>query len=76
MISDLVTEGELSENIRRSFDAWADCLGGALEKNEYLRIIKKAGFRNVKMVSETPFTIEVSRKLLGKIFSVKVEGYK
>lgn len=76
MISDLVTEGELPESLRKSFDAWADCVAGALEKNEYLRIIRKAGFKDVKIVSETPYTIDVGRELLGKISSIKVEAYK
>ncbi|MCX8182224.1 MAG: arsenite methyltransferase [Candidatus Methanomethyliaceae archaeon] len=76
MISDLVTEGVLPESLRKSFDAWANCVAGALEKNEYLKIIRKAGFKNVKIVSETPYTIDVSRELIGKILSVKVEAHK
>ena len=49
MISDLVTEGELPEEIRKSFDAWACCVAGALEKNQYLNTIRNAGFQNVKI---------------------------
>ena len=76
MISDLVTEGELPEEVRKSFDAWAGCVAGALEKGEYLDTIRRAGFKNVKIVSESTYTIDVSQELKGKITSVQVEGYK
>ena len=67
MISDLVTEGELPEEIRKSFDAWAGCIAGTLEKSEYLETIRRAGFKNVKIVSESTHNIDVSQELKGKI---------
>jgi len=76
MVSDIVTEEELPEAIRNSFDAWAGCIAGALEKTEYLGMIKKAGFNNVRIVSGKPYTIEVSQELAGKITSVQVEALK
>jgi arsenite methyltransferase len=76
MVSDLVTEGELPENVRNSFDAWAACIAGALEKGEYLEKIKQAGFHNVKVVSQKPYTIDVSPELRRKIVSIQVEAHK
>jgi arsenite methyltransferase len=76
MVSDIVTEGKLPEEIRKSFDAWAGCIAGALEKREYLETIKRAGFKKVKIVSGRPYTIDVSQELKGKITSVQVEAYK
>lgn len=76
LISDLVTEGELPEEIRKSFDAWACCIAGALEKSEYLNTMRNAGFHNVNIISETAYTLDVSQELKGKIISVQVEGYK
>jgi arsenite methyltransferase len=76
MISDLVTEGELPEEVRKSFDAWACCIAGALEKSEYLDTIRRAGFKNVKIISQSTFTIDVSQELKGQITSVQVEGHK
>ena len=76
MISDLVTEGQLPEKIKKSFDAWAGCIAGALEKNEYLDTIRKAGFKKVEIVSESSYDIDISEELKGKITSVKVEAYK
>jgi len=76
MISDLVTEEELPEEVRKSFDAWAGCIAGALEKRQYLDTIRKAGFKDVRIVSESTYNIGISRELSGKITSVQVEAFK
>lgn len=76
MVSDKVTEGNLPDEVKKSLDAWAGCVAGALEKNDYLDKIRKAGFKNVRIVSESSYDIDVSKKLKVKITSVKVEGYK
>ena len=76
MISDLVTEGELPEEIRKSFDAWACCVAGALEKSEYLETIRKVGFQDVEIVSQSTYNIDISRELSGKVTSVQVKGLK
>jgi arsenite methyltransferase len=76
MISDIVTEEELPEEVRKSFEAWAGCVAGALEKSLYLETIRNAGFHNVKIVSESTYTIDVSKQLRGKVTSIQVEAYK
>jgi hypothetical protein len=76
MISDIVTEEELPLEVRKSFKAWAGCVAGALEKSQYLDTIRRTGVKNVKILSESTFTIDVSQELTGKITSVQVEGYK
>ena len=76
MVSDLVTEEALPEEVRKSFDAWAGCIAGALEKSDYLEKIVTAGFTNVKIVSQKPYTIDVSKELRGKIISIQVEARK
>lgn len=77
LISDLVTEGELPEDIRKNFEAWAGCIAGALEKKEYLDTIKKAGFGDVNIISQNTFYEPgLDDRLAGKITSVKVRAYK
>ena len=76
LISDIVTEEELPEEVKKSFDAWAGCVAGALEKNEYLNIINNSGFKNIKIVSESTFDFDVSPELKGKITSLQVEAHK
>ncbi len=76
VISDLVTEGELPEEVRKSFEAWAGCVAGALEKSQYLDTIREVGFKNVRIISESTYNIDVSQEIKGKITSVQVEGFK
>jgi len=76
MVSDIVTHGELPEDVRKSFDAWAECIAGALEKNKYLDTIKRAGFRTIKIISENDYTINLSDDLAGKVMSVQIEALK
>jgi len=76
MISDLVTEGELPETVKKSFEAWAACIAGAMDKTSYLKTIQKTGFENVRIVSESTYDIDISDELKSKITSVKVEAYK
>ncbi len=76
MISDIVTEGELPEEVKKSLKAWAGCVAGALERDQYLDTIKRAGFENVKIVSESTFTVDVTPELKGKITSIQVEALK
>ena len=76
MVSDIVTKGELPESVRKSFDAWAGCIAGALEKSEYLDAIKRAGFRTIKIISENDYTINLSDDLAGKVMSVQIEALK
>jgi len=77
MISDIVTEKELPDEIKRSFSAWADCIGGALVKRGYLNAVKQARFKDIKIVDEKVFLEEgMSDKIKGKIISIKVEARK
>lgn len=76
-ISDLVTKGELPEDIKRNFNAWAECIAGALERQEYLDTIKKAGFSNVNVLAESLFCESgMDDRLKGKIISIKVKANK
>jgi ubiquinone/menaquinone biosynthesis C-methylase UbiE len=68
MVSDIVTEGELPEQIRNDPNAWAACVAGALDVNDYTGKIANAGFQNVKIVDKRGFR--------GIVFSVEVEAFK
>ena len=77
LISDLVTEGELPEDVRRSFEAWAGCIAGALEKQEYLDTVKLAGFREVTIVAQHSYSEpDMDGRLPGRITSVQVKAHK
>jgi len=77
LIADLVTAGELPEEVRQSAAAWADCLAGALEKEVYLETIRRAGFAQVEVVSGKPYEYPgMESGLQGKILSLQVRGIK
>ncbi len=59
MVSDLVLLKELPEVIKNSIEAYIGCLSGATMKDEYLKAIKNAGFRDVKVMDETHYPIEL-----------------
>ncbi|NIM93427.1 MAG: arsenite methyltransferase [Anaerolineales bacterium] len=48
-ISDIVTGGPLPEEVKESMAAWAGCLAGALEMNDYIAAIESAGFVDVQL---------------------------
>jgi len=77
IISDIVSEGMLPAEIKDNLDAWACCIGGALEQQEYLREIKEAGFENVQVLSSKEFHIEgEGSQTLTKLLSITVRAYK
>jgi SAM-dependent methyltransferase len=77
LVSDLITDGFIPDEIRESFQAWSNCIAGALEKHEYLDAIKNAGFRDVEIKSEKVFTEPLmDERLVGKIVSVQIKALK
>ncbi len=77
LVSDMVTVGELPEEVKGDPDSWADCIAGALKREEYLDTIKRAGFRSVEVVAEHPILKpRGDERLTGKIISIKVRAYK
>jgi arsenite methyltransferase len=51
-VSDIVLLEELPSRLRQSMELYAGCVAGAMSKDEYLRAIEEAGFKNVQVVSE------------------------
>ena len=43
-VSDVVIEGEIPDAVRKDMEAYVGCVAGALEKDDYLARLKKAGF--------------------------------
>ena len=51
-ISDVVLTGSLPANIQKAAEMYAGCVSGAIQKNEYLDIIKTSGFVNITIQKE------------------------
>lgn len=73
-VSDIVLLGELSEEQKNDKDLIAGCVGGALQRNDYLNKIKNAGFK-VKILGEDE---DISKRQYDGILleSLKIEAYK
>ncbi|MFW9894881.1 MAG: arsenite methyltransferase [Candidatus Thorarchaeota archaeon] len=56
MISDIVLLKELPDLIKENKDAYVGCISGAIMKNKYLGLIKKAGFKDVEIMEESTFS--------------------
>jgi ubiquinone/menaquinone biosynthesis C-methylase UbiE len=50
IVSDIVSNGQLPEQIRASMEAWAGCIAGAMDLEEYLAVIRAAGFADVEVI--------------------------
>jgi len=57
-VSDIVTEGEMPEILRKNMSAWASCISGALDQEDYLEKMRQAGFADVAIESRTSYGVE------------------
>jgi arsenite methyltransferase len=57
-VSDIVSVGQIPEDIRKDLEEWAGCVAGALEQSEYLDIIREAGFGKIEVLVDKPYTLE------------------
>jgi SAM-dependent methyltransferase len=46
-VSDVVVQGELPAELRKSMELWAGCIAGALAETTYRQILSEAGFADV-----------------------------
>jgi len=77
VVSDIVAERALPDGIREDLDAWAGCVAGALEKNEYLEEIRGAGFTDLHVVPNGEFhAADPKSGETVKLLSINVKAYK
>jgi ubiquinone/menaquinone biosynthesis C-methylase UbiE len=89
-VSDIVLKGELPDELRDAAALYAGCVSGALQKDDYLQIVKESGYSNVKVKEErindvpdefliqhvSKEAIEAYRGSGAGIFSITVLGTK
>lgn len=74
-ISDIVLEGEIPEKWRKIAELYAGCVSGAIQKKEYLGIIKEAGFSNITLQKDK--TIIIPDEILTQYLSAEeIQEYK
>ena len=46
-VSDVVSQGVLPDDLRSDMEAWSGCVAGALEEQEYIGLLRDAGFEQI-----------------------------
>jgi len=92
IVSDMVFQNEPPKKIRENLKAYVECIGGAVLEEDYLTMMKEAGFHDVKVLEEKRIVdagdiekeyakeFEISkkdaRKIIESLLSITVYGLK
>jgi arsenite methyltransferase len=63
-VSDVVTRGQVPEELRRDMLLWVGCIAGALEEGEYKSKLRAAGFEKADVEPTRIYRIEDAREFL------------
>jgi ubiquinone/menaquinone biosynthesis C-methylase UbiE len=89
-VSDIVLVGDLPDALKKSAEMYAGCVAGALQKSEYLQLLKDAGFEKIAVKEQKTVNLddETLQRFLNNdelqryresemgIFSITVYGVK
>jgi SAM-dependent methyltransferase len=74
-VSDIVLEGSLPENLKNVVAMYAGCISGAIQKEDYLQVVKETGFTNIEIQKEK--TVVVPDEILMEYISTsEIEAYR
>ena len=54
-VSDIVSFGPVPDSVRKDAQLWAGCIAGTLDKEDYLGVIRGAGFTEVSVIKEVVY---------------------
>jgi len=63
-VSDVVTRGEMNDEIRKSVLLWVGCVAGALEEIEYRTKLAAAGFEQISIERTRIYRVDDAREFL------------
>jgi hypothetical protein len=63
-VSDVVTRGEVPEDVRKNVLLWVGCIAGALGDYEYVAKLAKAGFEGIEIEPTRVYDIKDARTFL------------
>ena len=73
-VSDIVSVGAIPGSIRNDLAEWAGCVAGALERDEYLALVREAGFSAVRIARERAYDLPDGSSF--QLLSITVTGTK
>lgn len=74
-VSDIVIKGALHPELKKSAEMYAGCVAGAVQQEEYLGIIKEAGFDNIE-IKKTKIISLPDEILLQYLSKDQLQNYK
>ena len=63
-VSDVIVRGEVPAAVRRSMELWVGCIAGALEEQQFLRLLGEAGFVSPSIEPTRIYKAEDARAFL------------
>jgi arsenite methyltransferase len=76
-ISDIVTEGDFSTELRADSAKWAECVTGAIDANIYTGLMREAGFVDIQLVDKANAEdIVPIQPGMPRIYSARISAHK
>lgn len=66
-VSDVVTKGDIPETMKKNAEMYAGCVSGAIDIEQYLKIIENQGFKSIEIHKQKE--IEIPEKVLDNVVS-------
>ena len=63
-VSDVVVQGELPADVKRSMELWVGCVAGALQDGEFLALLHDAGFTDASVEMTRLYELDDARAFL------------
>jgi arsenite methyltransferase len=63
-VSDVVVRGSVPSEVRRNMELWIGCVAGALEEQEFLRLLTEAGFEDASIEPTRVYSVDAARAFL------------
>jgi SAM-dependent methyltransferase len=63
-VSDVVVQGELPGDVKRSMELWVGCVAGALSDEEFITLLREAGFERASVEFTRTYEVDDARAFL------------
>ena len=79
-VSDVVVNGEVPADVRRSMELWVGCIAGALEVEEFKALLRETGFEAEEIEPTRVYRIEDARAFLtdagigNEVLATEIDG--
>ncbi len=79
-VSDVIVRGEVPADVRKNMELWMGCIAGALEEQEFLRLLHEVGFTHASIEPTRVYSVDDATALLQgtgldpELFAQQIEG--